>query len=292
MRLVAAAAALMTLVTGTPAAADPAGADLAVTVAFDKPAYFATDTVNVTVTITNNGTAPATGVTLWSESKNSIDVSHWAAFDEPGTTVEAGEQVVLPATIDPFHVDEPLRLAVEVRSRTQETDTANNKASVEAPVTVRTTDVNGRLYRDIDGDRQFDAGEELIGVQVEGHGGRPITDFSVRSDDTGRFAARNVPEGRYALTLGLPVGWQTDESQYVEVHPDSGELLVRAVRDSSALRASITFDKPAYAVGDTIRERVTLTNTGKEDLGGVTARCDEGAAPNQLSGLGWGDLVH
>jgi LPXTG-motif cell wall-anchored protein len=78
----------------------------------------------------------------------------------------------------------------------------------------------------------------------------------------------------------------------VQLRIGGEDVLLRAVRSSSALRASITFDRGAYAVGDTLRERVTLTNTGTTDLSGVTARCVEGAAPNQLSGLGWGDLVH
>ncbi|HYQ61975.1 SdrD B-like domain-containing protein [Actinophytocola sp.] len=286
--------ALLTMLSAVPAAAEPAGADLAVTVAFDKPAYLAYERMTATVTVVNNGTAPATGVTLSHESNGPFDPKEWFGLDPsgPGVTIEPGQQVAASATIEMQDVVDVLRLAVEVHTPTQETDTTNNAATAEAPVTVRRTDLNGTLYRDIDGDKQFDPGEALGGVLLEGVGGRPLGHVSVRTDGAGRFTAPNVAEGTYVLTPNLPAGWWHDETSTVEVRVGGPEPFIRAVRDSSALRSSITFDRAAYAVGDTIRETVTLTNTGSADLAGVTARCNEGAAPNELSGLGWGDLVH
>lgn len=294
-RLVIAAATLVALlVTATPAAATPDGADLTVTVSFDKAEYLAYEGVTATLVVTNNGTAPATGVTLTHETNGPFYPDHWFGFDPAsgGATVQPGERVEWPVTVELQNVVDVLSLAVEVHTTNVDTDPANNTASAEAKVTVRTTPVTGTVYRDLDGDKQFDPGEAMKGVSVKGVGGKPVAEFETRSDEAGRFAVPDMPEGHYWLTLGLPTGWQQDDSAYVLAVQESNDVLVRAVRDSSALRGSVTFDKPSYAVGDTIRERVTLTNTGETDLAGVTARCVEGAAPNQLSGRGWGDLVH
>jgi LPXTG-motif cell wall-anchored protein len=288
-------AALLVLATATPAAATPDGADLTVTVAFDKTEYLAYEEITVSLVITNIGTAPATGVTFDYESTESFGPSGWppgwAAFypDTGGVVVEPGQRIELPATFTLVReTGDVLRTTFEVRTQDPETDTTNNTATAEATIVNRTADLVGTLYGDRDGDRQFDQGEALSGVQVRASSGEALA----RTAADGRFTIPNLPEGHYMLMLGLPAGWQPDESVHVEVRVGGGEVLVRAARDSSALRGTISFDKPAYAVGDTIRERVTLTNTGTTDLAGVTARCVEGAAPNQLSGMGWGDLVH
>ncbi|MFL6127259.1 MAG: hypothetical protein ACJ73U_47510, partial [Actinophytocola sp.] len=287
--------ALLMLLAAAPAAAEPAGADLTVTVAYDKPAYYAYERITATVTVTNDGTAPATGVTLWHESNGPFSSSQWSGLDPAGggSTIAPGERVELPpATVELGDVVDVLRLDVEVRTPDPETDTTNNRASATATVTVRTTDLSGTVYRDIDGDKTFDPGEALAGILVEGYGGKPTTTFEVRTDDTGRFTARDVPEGTYALEPGLPPGWFYDETALVQARVGAGDVLVRGVAAITGLAASITFDKAVYAVGDTIHETVTLTNTGHTDLVGLTSRCNEGAAPNELSGLGWGDLVH
>jgi LPXTG-motif cell wall-anchored protein len=296
-RVVAALTALLTFATAAPAVADPAatpGVDLSVTVTFERPAYYAYEQIAATVTIVNDGSAPATGVTLTTDANAPFSTTTWAAFepDGPGATVQPGEKVELPATVEPFEVVDVVYLAVEVHTADPDADKANNTARAEATITVRTTDLTATLYGDRDGDKTYDPGEALTGVAVTGEGGRPLTSISTRTDDAGRFTVPNVPEGSYALDFGVGAMWQLDESWTLEVHPGGGEQLVRAVLNSNALRATIAFDKPVYQVGDTVHEHVTLTNTGKIDLAGVTARCVEGAAPNQLSGMGWGDLVH
>ena len=294
-RFAAVLAALLVLATATPAAATPDGADLTVTVAFDKTEYLAYEEITVSLVIANIGTAPATGVTFDYVNTESFGPSswppNWAEFypDTGGVVVEPGQRIELPATFTlARETGDVLRTTFEVRTPDPETDTTNNTATAEATIVNRTADLVGTLYGDRDGDRQFDQGEALSGVQIKAVSGEDLA----RTDAAGRFTVPNLPEGDYMLMLGLPAGWQQDESAHVKVRVGGGEALVRAVRDSSALRGTISFDKPVYAVGDTIRERVTLTNTGTTDLSGVTARCVEGAAPNQLSGMGWGDLVH
>lgn len=206
-------------------------------------------------------------------------------------TIASGERIELAPWTDPYLLDR-VRVAFEVRTPDPETDTTNNTASAEATITMRRTDLAGTLYGDRDGDQRFDPGEGMSGVQLKGSGGTPTTDIDTCTDATGRFRVPNVPEGTYFVRPGLPAGWTTDQSAMVVLTVEGGEVLVRAVRESSTPRSSITFDKPVHRVGDPVHEHVTLTNTGATDLAGVTARCDEGAAPNTLSGLGWGDLVH
>ncbi|HEX6359439.1 SdrD B-like domain-containing protein [Actinophytocola sp.] len=291
--------AVLAFASAAPAAAAAAeGADLTVAVVLDKAAYLAYEDIVVTVTITNNGTAPAAAVAMnWTQNVMlgpTITPVLWEPFraGQGEVTLQPGESAELPATFQLAEMVDVLRLSFAVSTTSPETDTANNTTDAEATITTRTTDLVGTLYGDRDGDRQVDPDEVMSGVLITGTGGVPPTDISTRTDAAGRFLVEDVPEGWYQLELGLPVGWQPDESKRVSALVGGGEAVVRAVRDSSGLRASITFDRSVYAVGDTIREQVTLTNTGTTDLAGVTARCVEGAAPNELSGLGWGDLVH
>jgi hypothetical protein len=294
-RLAAALAVLLTLMTAAPALAEPAGADLTVFVTFDKSEYLSYETVMVTYVVANTGTAAAHGVTLTYDTNGPFEPVQWPNFDPAngGTTVEAGERVEWTLYVDSQHFREDvMRLALQVHTPDAETDLTNNAASVEATFTYRTADLVGTLYGDRDGDHVFDPGEAMVGVEIRGIGGPPDSAFSARTDENGRFVVKDLPEGTYPLDLRLRGGWQPDESNVVSVRVGGPPALVRAVLSSTDLRSSITFDKTTYQVGETLREHVTLTNTGRTDLAGVTARCVEGAAPNQLSGLGWGDLVH
>ncbi|TDV40145.1 LPXTG cell wall anchor domain-containing protein [Actinophytocola oryzae] len=295
-RLAAVLVVLVALANAAPAlaSAEPAAVDVAVTVSFDKQAYLAYEEITATLVVTNNGTAPANRVTLVHDTNGPFQPDQWHGFapDTGGMTLQPGERVVWPIPVRLQTLVDVLRLSFEAHTSDPETDTANNTASAEAVITARTADVVGTLYGDRDGDRQFDQGEALSGVLVQGNGGMPYGEFTTRTDAGGRFVAEDVPEGSYALTLSLPGGWQQDESAIVDAVVGGEPALVRATRDSSALRGSITFDKGTYHVGEVVHERVTLTNTSGTDLSGVTARCVEGAGPNTLSGLGWGDLVH
>ena len=64
--------------------------------------------------------------------------------------------------------------------------------------------------------------------------------------------------------------------------------------DLSKLVAAVSLDRDNYSVGDTVRERVTLTNTGTTDLTGLFARCGA-LSPfgneNFLFADKWGELA-
>lgn len=293
-RIAVALAVLLLLATAAPATAEPAGADLTVTVTFDKPAYLAYEQITATITVTNDGDAPATGARLFHEVNVPAASVPWGdlAPDGPGATIAPGERIDLTVWLNLYELVDVVRMSAQLRTPEPDADPANDTATAQAPVTMRTTDLTGTLYGDRDGDGELDPGEAMSGVRITGSGGTPSTEIDTRTDKSGRFRVPDVPEGGYHLDLGLPAGWQPDESALQLVTVESGELLVRAVRDSSALRSTMTFDKAVYEVGETVHETITLTNTGTTDLAGVTARCVEGAGPNTLSGLGWGDLVH
>ncbi len=283
-------ATLVVLGTAVPSAAEPEGqVDLAVTVAFDDDHYFATDDLTATVTVTNNGTAPASHVVVSAESGTTTFSEHdWGVLSPlgAGADLAPGESVEVTATRRLGAYVERLTLTVDVTSAEADTAAADNTATAEAAMSKRTSTVTIVVYGDRDGDKRFDANEGLSGVLVTATGR-----FSGRTDAAGRLTVPDLEEGLYSVFLGLPAEWQPDEPA-VAVRAGEAESYLRAVRPSTALRSTITFDKAVYQVGDTVRERVTLTNTGTTDLAGVTARCVEGAGPNTLSGLGWGDLVH
>lgn len=288
-RFAAAFAALLVLGTAAPAVAEPAGqVDLAVTVAFEKDHYYAADDLTVTVTVTNNGTVPATHAVLGESGTTPFGEYDWGVLSKRGQGVDLapGESVEVRATQRVAEYLDLLTLTVEVTSAEEEATPADNTATAEATMSKRTGTVTITVYGDRDGDAHFDPGEGLGGVRVDA-----ADRWQGRTDAAGRLVVRDVEEGLYSVSLGLPTGWEPDEPTVV-VRAGETESYLRAVRPSKALRSTITLDKGVYQVGDTIRERVTITNTGKTDLAGVTARCVEGGAPNTLSGLGWGDLVH
>ena len=284
-------AALVVLGSAAPAVADPGTADLAVTVSVDRPSYRVFDELTAVVVVTNTGTAPATGVRVRPDTSYMLfPGEQWGALDQtgPGAVLAPGErlEVRLTSTID--DPDRVQTVGLDVWTEATETDLSDNRAVAEFTVDAAPSDVTGILYGDRDADGVIDPGEVLTGVRVWAPA---IPAFDTRTDAEGRFAARGVPEGRYALEVGLPAGWRVDGPLVFEVR-DGAHAVLRALRDASALRASIEFDRRTYAVGDTVRETVRITNPSDTDVPGVTARCVEGAGPNTLSGLGWGDLVH
>jgi LPXTG-motif cell wall-anchored protein len=169
---------------------------------------------------------------------------------------------------------------------------ADNTSTVTAFVTVEQADLTVTVYGDADHDGVVDAGETRAGVLVTLAGGINATDVSARTDASGVVRFPGIPGGQYVPFVNLPKGWYIDMNQLIDIRAGTNTALIGAtVNDMTALSASVSLDRDSYAPGDTIRERVTLTNSGDTDIFGVVAHCGGwGALDNVLFSTGWGEL--
>ena len=282
--------AILFFVFATPAAAADGYVDLAVTVTLDKTAYEPGDRVTARLVVTNNGTATAHGVAVRVTGNLYFPESSWVGLSEtlePGWATEALEWVTVPtqltATVD-----------VTATSSEPEHEPADNRMVVEAPLPNAAASVSGVLYGDRDGDEQVDPGEGLSGVELALNRNEwPYLGRTLRTDRDGRFAVPDLVVGSYVVEAGLPAGWESAGRYFAFVaEPGANELTFRAARDLPLpLSASIRFDRDSYAVGDVLREYVTIANHGKADLSGITAYCTGMGNANELSSASWGDLA-
>lgn len=293
MRRVLAAllAAALSLAWATPAAADEPSVDLYLIATLDQPAYLAGDDMTATVTVVNSGTAPATGVVI--RSTGDLTFTGWGEFDEtgPGIDLAAGASVDLVVHAKPNDTGAGMTQQLEAVSAEPDADPAGNKVTLSAFVTEKQADLTVTIYGDEDRDGALDPGETRKGVEVRLFGGLTGTYFTTRTDDDGVAHFPGIPGGQYWPEVKLPKGWYVDPAQLVRVRGGTNTAVLRAdLVDLSALSASITLDRAVYAPGDTVRERVTLTNRGATDIPGVVANCGGIALDNVLYSIGWGEL--
>jgi hypothetical protein len=293
-RLVAVACALLVMGLAAPAAAaaveEPV--DLGLIATLDKNAYLPGDVVTMRVLVMNNGPGTATGVVV--RTSGNLEFTDWGKLADTGITLEPGEQmpviVTAPANDDGAGMTERL----EVVSAEPDTDPTSNQVTVNAFVTAQQADLALTVYTDADRDGVVDPGETKVGMLVTVGGGLGARSFSVRADADGVARFTGIPGGEYSVKAGLPADWYLDPRTRVRLRAGQNEIALGArYVDASKLRATVALDRPSYAVGDTVRERVTLTNTGSADLTDVTARCGSYSiepGTNELYGVGWGDL--
>lgn len=283
-------AAILTLVCATPAAAADEYVDLAVTVRLDKSSYEPGEEIVARVAVTNNGTATAHGVVVRVAGNLTFPRGAWSRLAEtvePGAVTEA-----VASTIPPVQ----LTAAVDVTAASTEPehDPADNRMAVEAPVPNAAASATGVLYGDRDGDEQVDQGEGMFGVELQFNLEEvPYLARTVRTDRNGRFTVPDLLVGHYFVTAGLPTNWDGAGHVFTFLaRPGANELSFRAVRNLALpLTASIRFDRDSYAVGDVVREHVTIANHGKEAVSGITAYCAGMGLENELSSASWGDLA-
>jgi LPXTG-motif cell wall-anchored protein len=147
------------------------------------------------------------------------------------------------------------------------------------------------VYGDVDRDGVVDAGEPRRGVLVTLFGGLTGGEVTARTDAAGVAHFPGITGGRYTPLVQLPQGWYADVDQDIRVVEGTNTAVVRAtLNDLTALSAAITFDRDSYAPGDTVRERVTLTNSGATDITGLVAHCGPYGADNVLNSIGWDEL--
>ena len=292
-------AVVLLLGVATPAAGQPAEyVDLAVTVTFDKAVYEPGDQLTLTVSVINNGTVTAHNVIV--RATHNLVSYGWGlgVFDDyygDGAELWPGQSETVTATID-LPTQLSAFLDVTASGREAEHNPADNHAAVEAQVPGARAALSGVLYGDRDGNGRPDPGEALSGVEVRMYrSSPPSVDRTVRTDADGRFAAADLVIGDYGAQLGLPTGWRL--ARYTDSNftllPGDNELVVRTVRDvPPPLSATVAFDRASYAVGDVMREHVTITNHGPTDLSGITALCTGQGEPNELGSAHWGDLAY
>jgi LPXTG-motif cell wall-anchored protein len=291
-------AAVLVLVCAAPAAADPDGqVDLTVIATVEESALLPDEKVMVEVKVVNLGTATATGVKV--RSTGDLELGPWDEFDPSGHGVELSpsEGVTLIVGAPPTDTGEIMTQLLEAVSAEPDGNLANNRAKVEAFVTAETVDLTLVPHFDGDGDGVMDPGETMVGVQVKVTGGRKWWEGQARTDANGAIHFAGIPGGEYSIDASVPTGWHLDEFYKLRLRPGHNEIAVRVqLIDITKLVATIAFDKPVYAVGDTVRQKVTLTNTGRTDLTGLVAQCGTAniqigdSTRHELNSSGWGEL--
>jgi hypothetical protein len=287
-------AAALTLTCAAPAAADDGYVDLTLFASLNQSAYLQSDEVRLNIRLVNTGTAPATGVVV--RSQGDLEFTKWGELDAsgPGIELPAGEDVEIAVTASPNDPGNGMAQLLEAVSAEPDRNPADNRATVDAFVTEKWADLAVTVHRDADRDGVVDAGETKEGEHVTIRGGLASEAVSVRTDAAGVASFPGITGGLYSVELNLPKNWYVGLRQEVKVRGGTNTATIRAVpNDFSALSASISFDRASYAPGDTVRERVTLTNSGISDIVGVVAHCGgvsiEGV-DNLLYSTGWGEL--
>lgn len=286
--LAAALAVVFALACAAPAAAADGYVDLGVSLWLDRPAALPSDTVTMEVHVVNSGTATATGVVV--RPQGNVAFAPWGDLGGAGIELKPGASVIVNVTA--AMPDADLTEQVDVVSAEPDRDPADNTAAATAFATVVQADLTVTLYGDADRDNVIDAGETRAGVLVALLGGIDGTAVSARTDAAGVARFPGIPGGEYVPQVNLPKGWYIDTNQHIDIRAGANTALIQAtVNDMTALSASISLDRDSYAPGDTVRERVTLTNSGDTDIVGVVAHCGGwGVLENVLLSTGWGEL--
>lgn len=290
-------ALLLMFACAVPAAAEEGHVDLGVIVELDKNAYLSTDVVRMRVLVMNSGRGTATGVVVRTKGDLEFEPGAWGDFEEsgPGAKLGPGQQVQLVLTAPPTAPGEDVTQEVEVVSAEPDTDPTSNRRTVEAFTTVETSDLTLTIYGDADRDGVLDQGETMAGVLVTLTGGITFESFQARTGAHGTIRFPKLPGGQYWVRASLPNGWYVDESVPLEVRSAQQATAVPAIHnDLSKLVATVSLDRDSYAVGNTVRERVTLTNTGTSDLAGLFAKCgvfSPFGSENHLTAAYWDELA-
>jgi uncharacterized protein DUF11 len=291
-RLVAVACAVLVTGLAAPVATAEETADLGLIATLDKNAYLPGDIVTMRVLVMNNGPGTATGVVV--HASGDLAFTGWGKLADSGLTLEPGEQVPVTVTAPANDTGAGMTERLEVVSAEPDADPTNNQVTVNAFVTAPQADLALTVYADADRDGVVDPGESKVGMQVTVSGGLGGRAYTARAGQDGVAHFAGIPGGEYSVKAGLPADWYLDPSTRVRLRAGQNDIAFAArYVDASKLRATVTLDRPSYAVGDTVRERVTLTNTGSTDLTDITAHCGSYTIEpgnNELYSRGWGDL--
>lgn len=295
------AAAFALALLGAPAAsAQPAGADVEVTGAFDKASFDSGETVTATLTVKNVGSAVAEKVRVGTSGSTSgfrPETSSWGGIAQTSTGIR-----LAPGTSQVVHltgkvtqvVDGQLVLQVQMVTSSTESNKANNSFTSQAAVTFGEGAAAFTVYGDANGNNKVDAGEGVAGVKVHLIGpssGAKEHELVTGADGkavftglaTGAYRTTYVGVGALVVTPDLNVKVETGKQTEVIRKADKGV--------ADRLEAKLEFDKDSYAAGDTLGVKVTLTSKG-DAIPTVHAFCTGPGESYELYNTdeSWGDL--
>ncbi|WP_198681305.1 SdrD B-like domain-containing protein [Lentzea terrae] len=283
-----------------------APAELRATVKFDKDRYESHETVRMWLTVTNIGGQAAERTRL-EHRLQSLDVpdEQWGDFrpNGPGIRILAGESRTFEVTgkiRDIWNGKLVVSRWIDYLGRM---NPYNSAFRGEVEVVQTRGEITGVVYTDRNGNGWQDAGEAAAHVVVEANGGAPYGYLKTTTDVFGRFTFSEVPSGVYSLGYTLADGWLVHvegDEPLSWVEPGAVvKLTARAERPyRETLKSSVVLDKASYAIGDTAKITVKLTNVGNREISGIQAKCNRIGAPNHLGGsdedpmTGWGDLSY
>ncbi len=280
-----------------PAAAQPQAerAQVAVSVAFDKPSYRTDEDIHFTVKLTNTGTTTAAGLTMYQMVIDSTDVQvlygGWGPLEnKPGVTLEPGQSFEVAVSAQVRDLD-----ATTATVRGILFDGSGNSAGPQfqfsVPVTTAQGHATGTVYGDKNGNGVLDAGEQLAGIKVTLRYVHGTSTYSATTGADGKFAL-DLPAAEYYVGGDVVDGWLFPW-RTVRIGSDT-DLLFRGTPPlNGALKATMAFTQDTYKVGDLAHVTVTLANSGPIPLTGIVAECNRAGSGYVLSGRGpgWGDLA-
>ena len=297
---IGAAVAALALSLGGVAAAQPAGADLEVTGAFDKASYDSGETVTATMTVKNVGSAAADKVRVGTSGGTSgfrPEISSWGGMEQTstGVRIEAGASKVVHLSGKVTQVvDGQIVLQVQLVTGSAESNKTNNSFTSKAAVTFGAGSAGFTVYTDANSNGKVDASEGVAGVKVHligPAGGAKEYDATTGADGkavftglaTGSYRATYVGVGAFVVTPDLNVKVETGKQVEVIRKADRGV--------GDRLEAKLEFDKDSYAAGESLGVKVTLRSKG-DAIPTVHAFCTGPGESYELYNTdeSWGDL--
>ncbi|WP_372666018.1 hypothetical protein [Amycolatopsis kentuckyensis] len=177
------------------------------TLTLDKASYAAGDTGKATVTLTNSGTKPLTGLFLTCDaggfgSELTVTDDQWGAFgyQRREGALAAGQRIVLTATGKvPDKAAYTGVTGLDCTAQDGHTGGAPY-ASATAKVPGKVGDSHGRVWLDKDGDNALDAGEGMAYRNLVLLENGAIRAYA-RTDANGYATFKGVPVGNYELRV-------------------------------------------------------------------------------------------
>ncbi|MGW4057643.1 hypothetical protein ACWEGE_05155 [Amycolatopsis sp. NPDC004747] len=240
--------------------------------AFGQPSYRQNDPVWVRVSVVNAGTGTATGVRL--TDSGTLTSHTWNGFTgmylvlAPGQAAEGSTW----AYIADF-TEDVVRLQVEVTSDEPDAEPADNSVTITAPLTVVRGGFTGIAYGDHNRNHVLDPGEVLPGLHIQAFGEVSGWSAETVTDSRGRFAFHDLLAGTWHVYPSSP-DWTFTYPAVAVDGVSEPEVVLRGEYDITGwLTGSARLSAPAYAEGDTARMFVTVANSGRGPVPGLTAYC-------------------